>query len=428
VLAVVQDGWKVTEVAVRLGISRQTVHNWIARYEQDGLAALADHSRRPNRCPHQIAADVEAFVCELRREHPGWGPRRIEHQLARSGVDPVPARSSIYRCLKRHGLIELRRRRKRRDEFRRWEQERPMQLWQMDVMGGVELEDGTELKVVTGVDDHSRFCVAAGLVRRATSKAVCEVLAASLGRYGIPDEVLTDNGKCFTRRFGPNPVEVLFDRILRENGISHGHTGVRSPTPTGKIDRFHQSLRKEFLDARTFRSVEQAQTEVDAWVAEYNTARPHQALEMATPAERFRLAPLSTQAISLPVDEHDDQAGQWVLGASARTATSAWTPRPSRWATPSRPSSWTCSSTQPRSRSGARTTSSRRSRESDPDPFGRCVRTGCTSNISRTRSVKHQVELDRGHGRRSQVAIYRPSSSEICQHREDTTMLIGRLS
>ncbi len=84
-----------------------------------------------------------------------------------------------------------------------------MQLWQMDVMGGVELDDGTELKVVTGVDDHSRFCVAAGLVIRATSKAVCEVLVASLRRYGIPDEILTDNGKVFTGRFGPQPVEVL---------------------------------------------------------------------------------------------------------------------------------------------------------------------------------------------------------------------------
>src|SRR5438093_3895778 len=270
VLAVVQDGWKVTEVAARLGVSRQSVHAWIARYERGGLAALADRSHRPSACPHQIPAKVEAAICELRREHPGWGPRRIRHQLAKRGVEPVPGRSSIYRCLRRHGLIELRRRRKRRNEFRRWERDRPMQLWQMDVMGGVELDDGTELKVVTGVDDHSRFCVAAGLVARATSKAVCEVLAASLARYGTPDEILTDNGKCFTGRFGPHPVEVLFDRICRENGIAHRHTGVRSPTTTGKIERFHQSLRKEFLADRTFPSLEAAQAELDRWVQDYN--------------------------------------------------------------------------------------------------------------------------------------------------------------
>jgi transposase len=171
VLAVVQDGWKVVEVARRLGVSRQSVHTWIARYEQGGLGSLADRSHRPGGCPHQIPPELEALICELRRQHPGWGPRRIEHHLGRAGVDVLPSRSSIYRCLKRHGLIELTRRRKRRDEFRRWERDRPMQLWQMDVMGGVILSDGTELKVVTGVDDHSRFCVAAGLVRRPTSKA-----------------------------------------------------------------------------------------------------------------------------------------------------------------------------------------------------------------------------------------------------------------
>jgi transposase InsO family protein len=313
VLAVIQDGWRVTEVAHRMGVSRQTVHSWIARYQQGGLASLADRSHRPSSCAHQISADLEALICELRREHPGWGPRRIEHQLARSGIDPLPSRSSIYRCLRRHGLIELRRRKRRRDEFRRWERDLPMQLWQMDVMGGVFLDDGTELKVVTGIDDHSRFCVAAGLVRRAISKAVCQVLADSLSQHGIPDEILTDNGRVFTGRFGPQPVEVLFDRICRENGISHRHSAVRSPTTTGKIERFHQSLRKEFLDNRTFPSLKEAQVALDAWVVEYNTIRPHQALEMATPAQRFRLAPETKGKVSVPVDSAEDKRGQWVL-------------------------------------------------------------------------------------------------------------------
>jgi hypothetical protein len=91
-----------------------------------------------------------------------------------------------------------------------------------------------ECKVVTGIDDHSRFCVAAGLVPRSTSKAVCEVLAASLHRWGIPDEILTDNGKCFTGRFGPQPVEVLFDRILRENGIATATPGSAPPPPPAR--------------------------------------------------------------------------------------------------------------------------------------------------------------------------------------------------
>jgi transposase InsO family protein len=313
VMAVVQDGWKVTEVADRLGVSRQSVHKWIARYEVGGLPALADRSHRPQSCTHQIAPELEAAVCELRRQHPGWGPRRILHQLAKQGIDPLPGRSSIYRCLKRHNLIELRRRRKRRDEFRRWERDRPMQLWQIDVMGGVLLDDGTDLKVVTGVDDHSRFCVAAGLVKRATARAVCEVFAISLRTYGIPDEVLTDNGKVFTGRFGPRPTEVLFDRMCRENGISHRCTAPRSPTTTGKIERFHQSVRKEFLADRSFASFEVAQEELDAWVHDYNTERPHQALEMATPADRFRLPELARDKTSVPVDTQEDQKGQWVL-------------------------------------------------------------------------------------------------------------------
>ncbi|HEX2296105.1 MAG TPA: IS481 family transposase [Actinomycetota bacterium] len=313
VMAVVQDGWKVTEVADRLGVARQSVHNWIARYEQGGLAALADRSHRPASCAHQISAELEAIICELRRQHPGWGPRRIEHQLARRGVDPMPSQSSIYRCLRRHNLIELRRRKKRRDEFRRWERERPMQLWQMDVMGGVLLDDGTDLKVVTGVDDHSRFCVAAGLVQRATARAVCAVFSRAMKTYGVPDEVLTDNGKVFTGRFGVHHTEVLFDRICRENGISHRLTAPRSPTTTGKIERFHQTLRKEFLADRTFESLEAAQGKLDSWVADYNTERPHQALEMVTPADRFRLPGLAKDAVSVPTESADDQRGQWVL-------------------------------------------------------------------------------------------------------------------
>jgi transposase InsO family protein len=313
VMAVVQDGWAVTEVADRLGVSRQSIHSWIARYEAGGLAALTDRSHRPSSCPHQTSPELEAEICELRRQHPGWGPRRIEHQLARLGVDPVPSRSAIYRCLKRHGLVELRRRRKRREEFRRWQRDRPMQLWQMDIMGGVLLDDATELKVVTGVDDHSRFCIAAGLVRRATTKAVCEVLAQALSTYGIPDEILTDNGKQFTGRFGSSPSEVLFDRILRENGISHRLTAPRSPTTTGKIERFHQTLRKEFLADRTFPSLAEAQAGLDAWVADYNRNRPHQALEMATPAEHFRLEPLARDGTSIPVEEPELTASQWVL-------------------------------------------------------------------------------------------------------------------
>ena len=188
-----------------------------------------------------------------------------------------------------------------------------MQLWQMDVMAGVMLDDGSDLKVVTGIDDHSRFCVAAGLVRRATAKSVCEVFLAALRTHGVPDEVLTDNGKVFTGRFGTHKAEVLFDRICRENGISHRLTAPRSPTTTGKIERFHQSLRKEFLADRSFASFDDAQKALDGWVHDYNTQRPHQGLEMAVPSDRFRLVPVARDPSSVPVFSEDDEHGQWVL-------------------------------------------------------------------------------------------------------------------
>jgi transposase InsO family protein len=287
VMEVTRDGLTVIEVAERYGVSRQTVHGWLRRYATGGLDALADRSHRPDTCPHQMPADLEARICELRRRHPGWGQRRLAHELARDGVDPPPGLTSIYRALVRNGLIQPRPRRRAKASYRRWERPRPMQLWQLDIMGGIWLADGRELKAVTGIDDHSRFCVMAGLVERANARSVCRIFTQALARYGTPEEVLTDNGKVFTGRLGPHPSEVLFDRICREHGITHLCTGVRCPTTTGKIERFHKTLRAELLTGRRFDSLALAQQAVDAWVDDYNTQRPHQAIDMAVPARRF---------------------------------------------------------------------------------------------------------------------------------------------
>jgi hypothetical protein len=168
-----------------------------------------------------------------------------------------------------------------------------MQLWQLDVTGSVFLADGTECKLISGLDDHSRFCVIATVVRRATARAVCRAFLAAMAVYGIPDEVLTDNGKQFTGRFGkPRPAEVLFERICRKNGIRQLLARPYSPTITGKVERWHQTLQTDFLnEAGPFATIEQAQAAVDAWRHEYNHDRPHQSLGMATPASRFRPSP-----------------------------------------------------------------------------------------------------------------------------------------
>jgi transposase len=121
----VRAGVPVTEVAARAGVSRQSVHAWVRRYEQGGLGALADRSRRPESCPHQVSADIEAAVCEMRREHPKWGPLRLAHELGRLGVVPVPSRMSVYRVLVRHGLVEPGPRKRPRDSYLRWERDEP---------------------------------------------------------------------------------------------------------------------------------------------------------------------------------------------------------------------------------------------------------------------------------------------------------------
>lgn len=294
-------GVPVIEVAAGFGVSRQSVHAWVKRYRVEGLAGLADRSKRPVSSPGQMPAEVEAVVCELRREHPRWGPVRIVHEIARLGVEPAPSRMGVHRALVRHGLIEPGRRRRKRQEFRRWERDEPMALWQMDIVGGVFLAGGSECKVVTGVDDHSRFCVIAEVVPRATGRAVCLAFAAALREFGVPGEVLTDNGKQFTDRFGHGG-EVLFDRICRDNAIVHRLTQPRSPTTTGKVERFHQSLRRELLDdAVPFDDLDAARAAVAGWVVEYNTRRPHQALGMACPADRFDTRTAADEQELLPL-------------------------------------------------------------------------------------------------------------------------------
>ena len=137
VMEVLRDGLKVTEVAERYGVSRQIVHRWIRRYEQSGLNGLADRSHRPKSCAHQISAEVEAAICELRRLHRDWGPRTLLYKLDKRGLAPLPSRSSIYRALVRNNLIEPTLRRRRRVDYKRWERKKAMELWQMDIMGQV---------------------------------------------------------------------------------------------------------------------------------------------------------------------------------------------------------------------------------------------------------------------------------------------------
>jgi transposase InsO family protein len=289
-------GATITDVARRYGVDRRTVHRWLLRYATGGLGALADRSSKPDRCPHQTPPEVEARIVAMRRSHPGWGPRTISSRLRREMETP-PSRSAIYRCLVRHRLIAPTARRRRREDYRRWERSRPMELWQVDVMGGVRLTDGTQLSVVTGIDDHSRFWVIAKLVPRATARPVSDALMEGLSCHGVPEQIPTDNGKVFTGKLARKPANVLFDRICLNNGIRHLLTAPYSPTTTGKIERLHKTMRKEFFAQRTFGSIEQAQADLDSWVSHYNHHREHQGIGDVAPIRRFELAENKTSDV-----------------------------------------------------------------------------------------------------------------------------------
>ena len=230
----VRAGVPVTEVASRYGVSRQSVHAWLRRYRDEGPSGLADRSHRVRQHPWQIPPEVESTICELHRAHPNWGPKRLVFEMDRRGHGTV-TRSTVYRVLVRNQLIEPRSRRRRRQDYKRWERPVAMQLWQLDVTASAFLADGREVKIVTGIDDHSRYCVIAKAVLRATARLVCQAFLDAMAVYGVPEEVLSDNGTVFTGRFiKPRPAEVLFERICRENGITQRLTRPASPPLTGQ--------------------------------------------------------------------------------------------------------------------------------------------------------------------------------------------------
>ena len=153
----VLSGARITEVASLAGVSRQSVHTWIARYLAEGLPGLAGTSHRPASCPHQVTGEVEVTVAEMRRQHPKWGAARIRLEMLRRPPEypVVPSERTISRILARQGLVVARPRKRPRDSYRRWQRPGPMQLWQIDIVGGVTIVDTRtgelrEVKMVTG--------------------------------------------------------------------------------------------------------------------------------------------------------------------------------------------------------------------------------------------------------------------------------------
>lgn len=309
-------GATVKEVCKRNGISRDTFYRWKRRVDAVGIAGLLDRSTVPIGQPRRITPELEELICSLRRGHPRWGARTIRSRMIRGGLQP-PSIPTIHRALKRNDLVNPQPRKKPRSTFIRFERPVPNDLWQMDDTE-VELNSGERVKVLSIIDDHARFLLATAVCTQVTGELAWELFTTAASTYGLPRQLLSDNAIALTGRLRNR--EVFFERRMKAIGVGFIHGRPYHPQTQGKIERCHQTLLDWIEDAGGAMDVAHLERIVAAFRDDYNNDRPHQSLDDATPAERFRPshilfdAALKRQAIDLSPRYPD--------GASVRKADS----------------------------------------------------------------------------------------------------------
>jgi transposase InsO family protein len=277
------------ELCRRFGVSRTLGYRLLARYAAEGLAGLEERSRRPLTSPGRTAAELEGQVLAVRSEHPAWGGRKIRKVLERSGLSP-PSASTITEILRRAGVLIGPGAGRARD-WVRFEHAEPNDLWQMDFKGHFAMGGpGRRCHPLTVLDDHSRYALQIGACGNEQTATVQQRLTATFERYGLPLRILADNGAPWGTSGGPQPHTPLTVWLL-DLGVSLSHGRPFHPQTQGKDERFHRTLAAEVLDGRTFRTLDEAQAAFDAWREVYNTKRPHEAIDMAVPADRYRISP-----------------------------------------------------------------------------------------------------------------------------------------
>jgi transposase InsO family protein len=283
-------GANVRELCRRYGISSATAYLWLGRYGSEGLAGLGDRSRRPLNSPNRTPEEMEGRVLAIRRAHPAWGARKIHRVLQDQGAERLPALSTITAIVRRHGLLNGPRTGERR-AFQRFEHASPNDLWQMDFKGHFALGRG-RCHPLTVLDDHSRYALEIGACANEQGLTVQARLERVFDRYGLPWRILADNGS----PWGTSSAGGRHTRLtiwLLDLGVRVLHGRPYHPQTQGKDERFHRTLKAEVLDGRVFADLPHAQAAFDAWREVYNTMRPHQALDMATPATRYAMSPRS---------------------------------------------------------------------------------------------------------------------------------------
>lgn len=306
------EGSNVRELCRRYGVSPTTGYKWLGRYAAEGRGGLADRSRRPLRSPGRTASGVEERVLALRDRHPAWGGRKLQRRLQRLGIAPVPSISTITEILRRHGRLDATGAAKHR-AVQRFEHAEPNDLWQMDFKGHVALASG-RCHPLTVLDDHSRFALGLEACADERTGTVQDRLTAIFRRYGLPWRILADNGAPWGDDADSRHTKLTVWLLRIGVAVSHGRP--YHPQTQGKAERFHRTLAAEVLAGPPARDLDHCQRRFDAWRHVYNTQRPHQAIGLAVPLERYKPSPRPFPETLPPLDydDHDivrrvDQAG-----------------------------------------------------------------------------------------------------------------------
>jgi transposase InsO family protein len=291
VLAIIEDHRTVTDVARAFNVSRTWVYELLKRYELFGLPGLTGGSKRPHHNARALTNEQHDEIAQLRSELLGKGldagAQTIRFHLEQRHGH-APALSTIWRSLRNQGLVEHQPQKKPKSYLIRFEADQPNETWQADVTH-IRLADGRVVDVLDFLDDHSRFLISVNAHRSVTTPIVVQDFSAAISEHGTPQSTLTDNGLVFTTRLrgGRNAFEHLLDRL----GIDQKNSSPHHPQTQGKIERFHQTLKKWLASQPTSRSIRELQARLDQFREIYNTQRPHKSLRGRTPHTAFHARP-----------------------------------------------------------------------------------------------------------------------------------------
>lgn len=277
----------ISRLCRRFGISRKTGYKWLHRFQEGGLEALQDRSRRPHYSPNRTPECVEEAILSMRDAHPAWGARKIRARLEVQGLANLPSVSTITAILHRNGQIDPEEGLKHRP-WQRFEAEAPNLLWQIDFKGHFPLISG-RCHPLTVLDDHSRFLLGVQACGDETWRTVQGHLTTTFRRYGLPQGLLMDNGSPWgsDQAHPHTPLTAWLIRL----GIEVIHSRPYHPQTLGKSERFNRTLKAEVIGQRLFQDLQECQKHFDRWRYVYNFERPHEALGMLVPASRYCESP-----------------------------------------------------------------------------------------------------------------------------------------